>query len=245
MQLFYIAHVPNSRFHTAISYPRYSRYLVACGNNKRAALKLYRANMKLSAALYTVIGIFEIILRNSIDRHMTKALGKEWLADAIKPGGYLETRGCERSYRDVKKKVRSLGDAYTHDKLVSELTFSFWVYQFANKQFAACGSTLLDIFHNRPFGIFQKDIFQFLVKIKDLRNRIAHYEPICFHNQTISITETYKRYQTLLQLLSWLGCHPRKILFVLDRVPHRIQTISTLHPKNFPKTQLQTRTFPH
>lgn len=81
--------MPNSQFHTAISEPRYNRYLAACGNKQRA-LKLYRANINLSQELYGVIGVFEIVLRNSIDRHMMERHGSFWLEDAVSGGGYLD-----------------------------------------------------------------------------------------------------------------------------------------------------------
>lgn len=61
--------MPNSQFHTAISESRFSRYNSACGNDIRKASKLYRANLLLSQKMYAVIGVFEVILRNSIDRH--------------------------------------------------------------------------------------------------------------------------------------------------------------------------------
>ena len=76
--------MPNSQFHTAISIARYSRYLNAC-ENKQQALKLYRTNLALSQKLFSVISIFEIILRNSIDRHMISQKGDFWLEDAVSP----------------------------------------------------------------------------------------------------------------------------------------------------------------
>jgi hypothetical protein len=218
--------MPNSQFHTAISEARYLRYFSACGS-KRRALMLYRANIKLSKELYGVIGVFEIVLRNSIDRHMTNKLGSEWLANAVQPGGYLEaTAGCEVSYHAVQEAIQSLGIKYTHDKLLAQLTFGFWTYQFANTQYAASGSTLLDIFINRPFGTRQKDIYQSLIKINDLRNQIAHYEPICFDGENISIYKAKKRYHTIINLLTWLGCNPKRLLYGIDSVPARLQIIS-------------------
>jgi hypothetical protein len=64
----------NSVFHAAISAPRFQRYLLACGDHGRA-LQLYRANIDVSRQMYGVIGIFEVILRNSVDRHMTYQFG--------------------------------------------------------------------------------------------------------------------------------------------------------------------------
>lgn len=220
--------MPNSQFHTAISEPRYLRYLAACAT-KRRALKLYRENIKLSRELYGIIGVFEIVLRNSIDRHMSKKLGPEWLADSVQPGGYLEvTAGCEVSYHAVQEAIHSLGTKYTHDKLLAKLTFGFWTYQFANTQYAASGNTLLDIFIDRPFGTKQKDIYQSLVKINDLRNRIAHHEPICFDGQNISAFKANRRYNTIINLLCWLGCHPKRLLYGIDSVPARLQIISQI-----------------
>jgi hypothetical protein len=220
--------MPNSQFHTAISEPRYLRYLSACGT-KRKALQLYRANIKLSKALYGVIGVFEIVLRNSIDRHMTNKLGPEWLADSVQPGGYLETTsGCEVSYHGVQEAIHNLGAKYTHDKLIAQLTFGFWVYQFTNKQYSASGNTLLEIFITRPFGTRQKDIYQNLVKINDLRNRIAHHEPICFDGDNISISKVSKRYNTIIMLLRWLGCNPKRLLYGINSVPARLQIISNI-----------------
>ena len=190
----------NSQFHTAISSPRYLRYLVACGSREKA-LTLYRANIALSQQFYAVLGIFEIILRNSIDRHMISKQGDLWLENAVENGGYFDIHvGCEDIYHSVQEAIHRLGKEYTHDKLITRLTFGFWTYLFAPKEFAAAGSSLLGIFPNRPFGINQKIVFQNLIKINELRNRIAHYEPICFEKDLISINRTERRYRLILDL---------------------------------------------
>jgi hypothetical protein len=183
--------VENSKLHTAISLPRFSRYYIACNNNRRKALALYRANIILSEKLYAIIGMFEIILRNSIDRHFITKKGDHRLEEAVQPGGYLDVSdGCEDSFHVVQDAIQKLGPAYTHEALISKLTFGFWTYLFAKKQFVAGGSTLLEIFRNRPFAVKQKTVFQDLIKINEIRNRIAHYEPVCFlkgTDQTIAV----------------------------------------------------------
>src|SRR5688572_22849999 len=122
--------MPNSQFHTAISNPRFSRYLSACDNNKRKALKLYRLNMLLSQKMYAVIGIFEIILRNSIDRHFLLRKGANWLVDAVQPGGYLNIEECKNSYNSIQEGIQKLNSTLTHDRLIAKLSFGFWTYQF-------------------------------------------------------------------------------------------------------------------
>jgi len=223
--------MPNSQFHTAVSEARFSRYLTACGNDKRKALKLYRANIILSQKMYAIIGVFEVILRNSIDRHFAVKKGVNWLTESVQPGGYLDiTDGCEDAYHAVQEAIHKLGLTYAHEKLITKLSFGFWTYQFAAKEFAASGSSLLEIFPNRPFGTRQKTVFQNLIKINDIRNRIAHYEPICFDKNTGGISTAFaeKRYQLILELLHWLGCNPKRILYGIDSVPTGINVIKQL-----------------
>jgi hypothetical protein len=126
--------------------------------------------------------------------------------------------GSENSLYSVHDAIHGLGLEYTHDRLIAKLSFRFWRYQFAKKEFAASGSTLLEIFPNRPFGTRQKDVFGHLTKINDVRNRVAHYEPICFDNLIISTEQVTRRYRLILDLLHCMVCNPTRILYGIDGV---------------------------
>ncbi|MBL7760245.1 MAG: hypothetical protein JNK08_06075 [Sediminibacterium sp.] len=220
--------MPNNQFHTAISTHRFNRYLIACNNNRNKAELLYRTNIRLSQELYAIIGLFEVILRNSIDRHYTQIKGEFWLEDAVEPGGFLDGFGCEDSFHNVQEAIFRLQNKYTHDGLIAQHTFGFWVYLFAPKQYAAAGNTLLNAFVNRPYGTKQKDILQNLIRINETRNRVAHYEPICFDHKEISTQKIRKRYRLVIEMLRWLGCDHRKILYRLDRVENTIALIEDI-----------------
>jgi hypothetical protein len=179
--------------------------------------------------MYGVIGIFEVILRNSIDRHMIFQKGQSWLEDAVSIGGYLEKNlACEHSFHVVQEAISRLGSQFTHDRLITMLSFGFWTYQFGLKEFAASGSTLLEIFPNKPFGTNRKVIFKSLSKINEIRNRIAHYEPICFKGNTIDISKVQKRYHLIKELLHWLGCDVKEVLSGVDEVEKAIINIKKL-----------------
>jgi hypothetical protein len=222
--------MPNSQLHTAISSPRFNRYLKACTNDQKRAEDLYKANLLLSQEMYAVIGIFEIVLRNSIDRHFKPIKGHSWLSDAVQSGGYLETSpGCEESVKSVRDAIAKLGTNCTHDRLIAKLTFGFWAYQFAAKQYAAGGSSLLNIFSDRPHGTNQKAVFQRLIKINQIRNRVAHYEPICFDpNGAISTGRCQRRYYLIVEMLTWLGCSPAHILDGVDGVQRAIDHLNAV-----------------
>jgi hypothetical protein len=168
-----------------------------------------------------------VVLRNSIDRHYKTIKGNDWREDAVAPGGYLDTGiGCEDSFHAVHEAIQNLGSLYTHDRLIAKLTFGFWRYQIAKKEFAAAGSSLLAIFPNRPFGVNHKQVFQELTKINEVRNRIAHHEPICFQDEAISTVRIINRHNLILEVFHWLGCNNGRILYGVDGVMKTIGKIN-------------------
>jgi len=224
-------------FEQLISVPRMSRYLLASGNSTKKAMTLYRANSRLSQKMYAVLGLFEIVLRNKIDQHYSISLfpstgTTEWLVSAINPGGYLTAHGCGKSLNSVQKAFAELttGSGYTHDKLIAELMFGFWRFQFASKEFMAAGSTLHTIFTNRPYGTNHTDIFKKLTDINKLRNRISHHEPICFDPTGCMISTKYalNHYNLIRELLIWLNVDADGLLYGIDNINTEIVFINSL-----------------
>lgn len=133
--------------HHAVSKPRFEKNLFACSGKQAKVLKLYRANLILSQRMYTIVGVFAVVLRNAIDVQMKAQNGAEWMEEAVENGGYLDiATGCEDSYHLIQDAIHKLRKNYTHDALVAKLTFGFWTYQFAAKEFAVSGSSLLQVF---------------------------------------------------------------------------------------------------
>ena len=204
---------------------RMGRYRTACGGNSLKAMTLYRKNLKLSQELFTVISCFEIALRNSVDRHYTNTLGNNWLQNAATTGGIFDNRQCYLTRTNINDAIRNLNHAYTHYKLVAELGFGFWRYMFAHQQFRAAGSPLLQILPAKPrsTAAIQYNhtfIFNQLHTINDLRNRIAHHEPICFQPGHPVKDTTYARqhYNLILQLFQWMNIDESALLYGLDHI---------------------------
>jgi len=91
-----------SKFEYIISSKRMRKYVIACGNDTRKAMTLYRLNLRLSQEIFTVISCFEVALRNTIDREMANHWGSHWLRDLVMPGGVFfnekESRNPAKSY---------------------------------------------------------------------------------------------------------------------------------------------------
>lgn len=206
------------------------RYLVACNGDTRKAMTLYRYNIRLSQELLAVIGCFEVALRNKIDKRLILRYGNDWLRDLILPqGAFYSDNRVLRSKNIIQKAYSGLSrtDSYSHNKLLSEMEFGVWKYMFSNVQYALTGQTLLGIFPNKPRSTPEHNydntyIFRELDYINNLRNRIAHHEPICFGTGSSRIRiDTYyalNRYSRILTLLHWLDIDSASLLYGLGDV---------------------------
>lgn len=203
---------------------RMNRYLLACGGNTRKAMTLYRKNLQLTQELFTVISCFEVALRNAIDTTITPILGNDWLRDGATKGGIFDTPKCRLTKENINDAIGKL-HSYSHYKLVAELGFGFWRYMFAQNQFNATGKVVLKVFPSKPISTpaFQYNniyIFNQLAQLNEIRNRMAHHEPICFlPGQPVKDT-TYARqhYHLILQLFNWMQIDESALLYGLDHI---------------------------
>jgi hypothetical protein len=122
-----------------------------------------------------------------------------------------------------------LGNNYTHDKGIAGLTFGFWTFQFASKEFAAAGSTLLSILPGRPFGTNHTKVFKKLTSINRIRNRIAHHEPICFGTPpSVSTLYATHKYKQIKEVLQWMRVDTKAFLYGIDGFQQEKENIEEL-----------------
>jgi hypothetical protein len=212
-------------FVSIMSSARIGRYLAACGGDTRKAMTLYRKNLQLSQELFTVLSCFEVALRNSIDKHYLNTLGQDWLKNAASLGGIFANQNCKFTASAIYEEAIKLGPNYNHAKLVASLGFGFWRFLFSDHQYRAGGQNLIQIFINRPQSTplqnyNGKYFFNQLIKINDVRNRMAHHEPICFQPGTPIKDTLYARehYNLIIQLFQWMNIDENALLYGLDHI---------------------------
>lgn len=188
-------------------------------------MTLYRKNLKLSQELFTVISCFEIALRNKIDQHYTHQHGQNWLRDAAAPGGIFNNNRCRITAQTIRAEINSLNHRYTHPKLVAALGFGFWRYLFSSHQYRSGGQSLLQIFPSRPPSTPHQQynaafVFNQLKQINNIRNRVAHHEPVCFiPRQPVKDTSYARQHHTLIsQLFQWMNINEAALLYGLDHI---------------------------
>lgn len=229
-------------FENAMSQPRMQRYLAACGNDSAKAITLYRLNLELSKELFPLIGCFEVALRNAIDKKFLQTLGRDWLKNAAAVGGRFDNTDCTESQRIINETMQKIGNGYNHQKLLTELGLGFWRHLFAYDQYKALGDPRLkDIFpfkpRSQPHSLQYKrsTVYNMLACINEIRNRIAHHEPICFKRKDKynkmnikDITDTQNGYNQMLQLFQWMNIDASELLYSPDCVNEICSRINSL-----------------
>lgn len=151
----------------AISPERLQKYMGASKGDSSKALELYKENAILAASFYPFLQGIEITLRNAIHREMSAKWGENWFDKA--PLGRKEREMIEKS-------IRYLQADFTSGHLLADLSFGFWIRLLSTHYYQALWvPCLYKCFKIRKH---QKQIHAQLVDVLDLRNRIAHYEPI-------------------------------------------------------------------
>ncbi len=182
---------------SVLSAPRFATYLAAKGGDKAAALELYLWNLELSAALLVPLQICEVGVRNSIVSAIERVYGPNWPWER---GFEISLRNPTRAY-SPRQDLISLRRLPTSGKIVAELKFAFWEKMLTLSHDAAIWNPYFRLaFPNtNPRKTVQElraEGYNSLSKIRDLRNRIAHHEPI--FNRPIR-----QEYDRILTIISW------------------------------------------
>ena len=168
-------------------------------------LEKYIYNLKVSESLYPALSLLEVTLRNKICYAIEALICKDWLINELNHQNLL----LDKEYKklvETADKIEKDGKKVTNDRLISELTFGFWIHlctkSYKPKFWDKKGFIEL-VFPNytissnlRNISLIQKDLRDVL----KLRNRISHQEIIINGNRTPE--EYYKLIQTLLHTLS-------------------------------------------
>jgi len=110
---------------------RMKKYFDHYPTNEEKAIVHYQSNIELSESFYSILSIFEVALRNSLNRELTNHFGTEdwYLKMESVPG----LRNLKNSINTAKKHIANRNEIITANKVVAELTLGFWVRLFNPK----------------------------------------------------------------------------------------------------------------
>lgn len=180
-----------------LSAPRFATYLSAQNGNKEQALQLYQWNLEISAAFFIPLQVCEISLRNSIVQAIEMAYGANW---PWEKSFEISLRSPPSGY-NPRRNLADLRHLPTSGKIIAELKFVFWEKMLTSGRDGVLWNPYFrQIFPNtdqrKTVQALRGHANQTILKIRELRNRIAHHEPI--FNRPL-----HQDYQRIHDVISW------------------------------------------
>ncbi|MFJ4155758.1 Abi family protein [Pseudomonas sp. NPDC089752] len=193
----------------AFSKPRLARY--AINPRKTKAATAYAHNMLLGQALYPCLHVLEISLRNSMHQALRLKYGRaDWWEDATS-----FTAADRSEIEKARNAIKAKRHVVTPDKIVSDLSFGFWVSLLNTRHEHEFWKVLRLAFPRCPKQRRQRnDISKILNLIRDLRNRTAHHDALLWLQPDIR-----QRHMLCLEVIGWVDPDLKPWLTQYDAFP--------------------------
>lgn len=161
-----------------LSTDRYATFLAACNGNQEQAVRLCSWNIAMSAALWGGFSVMEIALRNAMHDQLVRWVNRDDWWNGNVPLFPLEKNKIIEAVRSVSKEK---GPRLTAGHVVADLTLGFWVKLLSNGYHQRLWVPALQYAFPNITGT-RRDLHRDLERLRKLRNRIAHHEPIFARN---------------------------------------------------------------
>ena len=192
-----------------------------------SVIEKYNENIKLCEAMYPALHYLEVLLRNHINNTFEKVFYKDWLLNI--PAEFRLPYKNKLKIDEIKEQFfREKKKAATHADLVSLLSFGFWC-AFFHKKFDPTlwhrKHVLRSIFpYLKLENQTRKYIEHRLLRIKMIRNRIAHHERIW--GDSGDCYQLYAAYKDCVELICAMSESSMYLLKQVDRLPEVYRKVS-------------------
>jgi hypothetical protein len=184
------------------------------GDAAQTILDKYHLNIQLSEAMLPALSYLEVCLRNRLDQTIKIFFGSDWL---ITPHARLISLKDQTKIKEIYTRIKR--EKHTnpgHDDILAQMTFGFWCTFFHKKYDPLIWhkkNALRNVFPNLARNNRKRSyVEQRILLVKELRNRIAHHEPIL--SKPIKILQSY---QITIELLQAISLEAYNMLKTIDR----------------------------
>jgi hypothetical protein len=194
-----------------LSKQRLEPFVDAANPAHERTLSRYQANVQICEALYPTLHVVEVVIRNHIASAIAHKKGTNWLTNA--PERWM--RGEElKKVQDAMKALAKAGKPVDAGRMIAELNFGFWTSLFDRhyeKQQLWAGS-IRSMFSNMVAGTDKIAVIRArLNRVRELRNRVFHYEPI-WHWADLE-----RQHQEILETIQWVSKDMHDFVMGMDR----------------------------
>lgn len=147
------------------------------------AFILYQKNFDISGSFLPVLHICEVVIRNGVSDALEQLYGKNWAWST----SFLQSLPNPKKGYNPTTDLKNASSGKKHiGDVIADLKFVFWQKMFTRRHDSRLWDKYLDdIFPNiNGFSTIKEKrgyLHNELESIRNLRNRIAHHEPIIFH----------------------------------------------------------------
>lgn len=176
--------MPSSNIKRSLSDSRLSTYENVTFNgvslNTEQALKLYAWNAQISAAFFAPLHLCEVVIRNAVSEAIERKYGENW------PWSSAFERSLpnpSNGYSPKRDLINARTGQTTTGKVIPELKFVFWEKLLTRRFDDRLWTPYLHVVfphHDASLDTptMRNKLRVLLEKVRGLRNRIAHHEPI-------------------------------------------------------------------
>lgn len=204
-------------YEKVFSRQRMEKYFDKHPDNENRAIEHYHANIELSESFYSILSIFEVAFRNSLNRELTAFFGtEEWY---LKVESVPGLRNLKDNINTAKRHIANRNENITANKVIAELTLGFWVRLLNAEYERVLWKSLRKAFPHLDKKQRQRNKISAPVnKIRNFRNRIFHHEPVSWDLDKLE--ETHER---IITVMGWLNKDLPKIAKRHDKAPDTIE----------------------
>lgn len=205
-------------FNKIFSDKRMRRYFES-HDNEQIAILHYQCNIELAASFYSCLSVYEIALRNALNRELIIMTGREdWSAQFTNTVGLSH---LNRYITQANKQILNRKELSSPSKIVAELTLGFWVSLLNSEYERVLWKDLRRAFPYMPKELRQrKNISAPLNKFRAFRNRVFHHEPICWNLEVVMGI-----HNEMIQMMGWINKDIPAWVLTFDRVSEVVESI--------------------
>lgn len=235
---------PRRQVIDALHVSRMKPYLDAAHQNEKGALTLYRWHTDLTAAVQTVLGLTEVVLRNAMDRELQAWNNGQipgtssWLL--AEPAAPLRSLSAGKRREAQERALKSQlarsrqharhGAPVSHDDVLAHITFGLWKELLPNHLPSAGNATenanRLRLWNeglrNAFPGVQDSDgeiTFWRVAHLHELRNRVSHMEPLLNVDVKDRTDDAFKLLQSIDGVVANWVAGGSQVQSVLNRRP--------------------------
>lgn len=214
-------------FNKVFSDERMQKYFDAHPKDESLAAAHYQYNIEISESFYPCLSVFEVALRNAINRELITKFGtEEWY------NHFPTTAGLSKLTKEIavaQMQITKRRELVTPSKVVAELTFGFWARLFNSEFELILWKDLRRAFPYLPKAKKQrKHISAPINNFRNFRNRIFHNEPICWNLHKLA-----EIHDQMVEVLGWINNDLPDWMEQFDRFDKVSEKIEMqLYPKN-------------